>query len=117
MPSDSATGNNEAPDVAVSLCPRCKRTVSDEATRCPECGAYFPAMRHRQGNILGGAKCGLFRGIGMLAFLMTMLSVASLFFPPWNAGTFLGLVLGPPVAVACHFIVKNSHRQTYQVED
>ena len=42
--ADEVEQENENP----SLCPRCKTVVDEEATRCPECGEYFPALADRQ---------------------------------------------------------------------
>jgi hypothetical protein len=81
-------------DPPISLCPHCQCKVDNEVTQCPECGGYFPALRHRQGRVGWGAICGIARGLFIAAIMITLIAIVNLSDPPFHPVKLLYIAVG-----------------------
>ena len=102
-------------DPAFSLCPYCRSKVENQATECPDCGGLFPALRHRKGEPLWGAVCGVVRGLFMVGFVATICAVASLLDPPITFLEVLLVVLCVVVTIFLFWLTGRCHERAYHV--
>ncbi len=98
------------------LCPTCKSPVSDEATHCEICGGYFPAARHRAGNPVGGALCGIVRGLGMISFVAAGMGVFRLIVPPFQLDELILAGGGAGAFAFFLWLASRLHASTYHVQ-
>ena len=49
MLQGEAMNHSDSDEPDRCCCPACQHEVAEDATQCPECGEYFPAMIHRRG--------------------------------------------------------------------
>lgn len=103
-------------DPAYSQCPYCQCNVDNETTQCPECGGFFPALRHRKGEVGWGAVCGLVRGLFIVAVFATVGNIVNLFYEPIHFFDFLLIVAGLIAAVSLNSIARRCHQRAYHVE-
>lgn len=104
-------------DFTSSRCPECQISVDDEANQCHECGAMFPNLRQREGNVWGGFWCGLARGVGILAFVVTGVAILRLLTPPFEFGEAALAVMGAVVFALALLISSRLSAATYHIED
>jgi hypothetical protein len=97
-------------------CPYCRAEVDGEVTQCPACDHHFPAMRHRVGNPLMGAVCGVLRGLGLIAAIAALLLLWPLIEPPFQWRELGRFLIATGVFAVCLWLVTIAHRRAYRVE-
>ena len=102
-------------DPRFSLCPHCQCKVDNEDTQCPECGGYFPALRHRKGEVGWGAVCGVIRGLGLVAFVATAYAIVALFSPPFVVWDLVGVFIGATATILLSIMARRCHQRAYHV--
>jgi len=109
--------NRQQPNIPLSRCPQCQAAVDDDANKCPECDALFPNLRQREGNVWGGFWCGLARGVGIMAFVVTGVAVLQLLIPPFEFGEVALAVMGAIVFGLALLISSRLSDTTYHIEE